>query len=103
MNQPIAPADQKTRDFFLGGTAAEQDHVVLSLAQFANRQFVDAAQEMRLILDEAREGSFGELANGNRPARLFTGSTFLHGNRGSSRLRLAATLIDPATLDASRT
>ena len=70
MNQPVAPADQETRDFFLGGTAPEQNHVVLSLAQFANRQFVDAAQEMRLILDEAREGSFGELANGNRPDRV---------------------------------
>src|SRR5471030_2930765 len=32
LNQPIAPADQKTCNFFLCGTASEQDHLVLRLA-----------------------------------------------------------------------
>jgi hypothetical protein len=57
LSQSIAPANQESRDFFLGGTAPEQNHMILSLIQFANRQLIDAAQEMRFILDEPCERS----------------------------------------------
>ena len=45
LNQSIAPADQKTRDFLLDGTASEQDYVIPRLTQFTDGQFIDPAQQ----------------------------------------------------------
>src|SRR5260370_2433534 len=81
----MAPADQKCGDFFLGATTTEQNQVVLSLAQFANRQFIDAAQEMRLILDEPGEGSPGEPTNRDRSDRV-AGEAVTCGGRHSHEI-----------------
>ena len=83
--QSIAPADQKSRNFFFRRTASEQNHMVLGLAQFANRQFIDSAQKMRLVLDKPGKGSPGEPANGNRPDRV-RGEAVTRGRRHSQEI-----------------
>src|SRR5450755_1164720 len=45
-------------------------YVILSLAQLSNHQFIDAAQQMRFILDKRREGSSGKATDGNGPNRV---------------------------------
>ena len=70
-SQSIAPADQETCDFFLRRAAPEQNHMVLRLAQLAQiTDLVDAAQEMRFILDKLREESSGKAAYGNWSDRI---------------------------------
>ena len=84
-DQTIAPADQKGRNFFFRRTASEQNHVVLGLAQFANRQFVDSAQEMRLVLDKSRKGGPREPANGDRSDRV-GGEAVTRGSRHPQKI-----------------
>jgi hypothetical protein len=55
LREALAPGDKKGRDLLFGRAAAEQQHLLLRLRQFARGEFVHAHQQLRPRADELRK------------------------------------------------